>query len=221
MIAKSRSHSFATASRAPHSRDLLAETWCFVHPTKGAGEASPHATITTRQSTALTGRGGSTRCGPCLSGWQFTGAQFFHDHRQISLFRFQIAGMAPLKAGLKDTPKLEIDIPQMIIDHRIAGHSLDGFFQPFQCFIVIAQAIIGPADRIEDGSILRPQLNGAMQHGQGFGEVEMAINPGITQIIEHFGAFGLKLQRLLQIALGEVPFLVALQAGGARKNQVQ
>ena len=95
----------------------------------------------------------------------------------------------------------------MIVDGRIVGLELDGAVEFLHRLVVIADAEIGPAQRVDDVAVVRPLLDGATDHVHALVEIDALVDPGIAEVIEHERLVGIELQRLLQIGLGLRPLL--------------
>ena len=65
----------------------------------------------------------------------------------------------------------------MVVDDGIAGLELDGALQQLHRFVVMAELVMRPGERIDDIAVLRLQFDGAAQHLEGFVEVKALIDP--------------------------------------------
>ena len=103
----------------------------------------------------------------------------------------------------------------MIVDHGIGRFQLDGLFQLPHSFRILAEAVIGPAQTVDNIAVGRAQLDRAAQHLEGLGQVQALVDPGIAKIIEHQRLVGKQLQRLAEISLRLRPALRAFEGNAA------
>ena len=75
----------------------------------------------------------------------------------------------------------------------VFGLELDGAFEILDRLVVIADAEIGPAQRVDDVAVVRPLLDGAADHVHALVEMDALIDPGIAEIVEHQRLVGIKL----------------------------
>ncbi len=113
----------------------------------------------------------------------------------------------------------------MVVDHRVGGAQLDRALQLAQRLRIAAEAVIGPAQRIDDVAVARAEFDGTAQHLQRLVELEMLIDQRITEIVQHQRALapqrlGQEFERLAQIGLGLRPALDALAGDAAEVEQV-
>ena len=78
---------------------------------------------------------------------------------------------------LKLAAHTPIDVAQMVIDCRIARFDIGCPFKLFQCFIETPEAIIGPAERIDDVAGAWSQLHRLADHFQTLIEVHVHVDP--------------------------------------------
>ena len=97
----------------------------------------------------------------------------------------------------------------------VVGLELDGALEVLHRLVVIADAEIGPAERVDDVAVVRPLLDGAADHVHAFVEIDALVDPGIAEVIEHQRLVRKQLERLLQIGFGLRPLLRALVADAA------
>ena len=69
--------------------------------------------------------------------------------------------MRPLERGLQRAADLPVGVAEMIVDGRILGLELDRALEMLHRLVVIADAVIGPAERIDDVAVVRPLLDRA------------------------------------------------------------
>ena len=83
-----------------------------------------------------------------------------------------------------------------------SGFSSTARSRCFTASSIVAGAVIGPAERVDDVAVVRPLLDGAADHLHAFVEIDALIDPGIAEIVQHMRLVGEQLQRLLQVGLG-------------------
>ena len=79
--------------------------------------------------------------------------------------------MRPLEPRLERPSGLPIGVAEVIIDGRIVGLELDRALQALHRLVVIAQAIMCPAERVDDVTVVGPLLDGAADHPHAFVEI--------------------------------------------------
>ena len=95
----------------------------------------------------------------------------------------------------------------MVVDDRVAGLQFDGALEQADGLVVMAELVMRPAERIDDIAVLGLQFDRAAQHLERFVEMQVLVDPGIAEIIQHQRLFGVELEGFLQIGLGLVPIL--------------
>ena len=78
----------------------------------------------------------------------------------------------------------------MMFDARILGTQFDGAFQMADSLLEIAQLVLGPAQAVDDVSVVGTQLGRLLDHFLGPLQVAPLLDPGIAQIIEHIRLVG-------------------------------
>src|SRR3954462_16002428 len=76
-----------------------------------------------------------------------------HDLRQVLRLGARVLRVLPLEARLKMAPYLPIGVAEMVIDDGIAGVQLERLLELAHGGGVVAEAVIGPAERVDDHAV--------------------------------------------------------------------
>ena len=79
----------------------------------------------------------------------------------------------------------------MIVDGRILGLELDGALEVLHRLLVIADPVIGPAERVDDVAVVGALLDRALDHAHALVEVDALVDPGIAEIVQHVRLVGI------------------------------
>ena len=93
-------------------------------------------------------------------------------------------------------PDPPVSIAQVVVDDRILRPQFDRALQVLQPLAVLAEAIVDPAQAIDDVAVVGTQLDGAHQHTLGAVEIQLLLDPGVRQVVHHEGLLGLEVERL-------------------------
>ncbi len=103
----------------------------------------------------------------------------------------------------------------MVVDGGILGLQIDGALEVLHRLFVVADAVVGPAEGIDDVAVVGTLLDGALDHLHALVEVHALVDPGIAEIVQHVRLVGLQLERLLHVGFGLGPLLGAFLADAA------
>src|SRR5262249_22597412 len=95
------------------------------------------------------------------------------------------------------------------------GLELDGTLELLDRLLDVAQSVIGPAQRIDDVTIISALLDRTLDHAHAFVEIDALIDPRIAEIVEHVRLIGKEIERPLEISLSPGPLFDALEADAA------
>src|SRR6266404_1799560 len=98
------------------------------------------------------------------------------DLGQLFRLGFQVAGMSPLEFCFQRAADAPISVAEMIVDSRILRLEIDRTLQMFHRVFVVADAVIGPAERIHDVTIVRALLDGPLDHLHALVEIDALID---------------------------------------------
>src|SRR5437762_13865859 len=137
-----------------------------------AGAGSAHAAGTSAAARLL----GAFSCRGRGRLFQNPGFELVFYLREILGIGLEIARVRPLEARLQYPADPEIGISQMIVDRGVFRLELDRAFEVLDCFLVVANAVIGPAERINDVAVVRALLDRALNHFHSVIEMDALID---------------------------------------------
>src|SRR5205085_1311891 len=85
--------------------------------------------------------------------------ELLFDRLDLVLLRAELQGAPPLVAGLGEPAALPEGITQMVVDRRVLRHQLDRLFEVLHRAVIVAHAVMRPAQAVDDVAVLRPQLD--------------------------------------------------------------
>ncbi|MNI07975.1 hypothetical protein D3C73_609970 [compost metagenome] len=103
----------------------------------------------------------------------------------------------------------------MVVDRGIAGAQLDRFLKLRHRIVEPAEAIVSPAERIDDIAVIGARIDGRLDHLQAFVQVEVHVDQRIAEIVQNLCLFRVQFQCLAEIGFGFRPFLQALIGNAA------
>src|SRR5262245_41170327 len=92
--------------------------------------------------------------------------------------------MGPLESGLQHAANPPIRIAEMIVDRWIFRLELNRTLELFGRFLVIAESVVGPAERVDDVAVVRALLDSLFDHLHAFVQLDALVNPRITKVVE-------------------------------------
>ena len=137
----------------------------------------------------------------------------------------------PLILGLGLAAHAPVGVAQMVVDLRADGSQRNRPLQPLHRGLVVAEAVVGPAQGVGDLAGIRLRQIGLLQHAHSLLQPLAVDHPGIAQVVEHIRLVGLQGQGLEQVLLRVGPAARAVQGrtafeiqrpvgvGGAGRNQ--
>src|SRR5687768_16833664 len=91
----------------------------------------------------------------------------FQDQLQLFALGAEIAGMPPLELRLQRAARLPVGVAEMVVDDRIVSLQGDGALQLRYRLVVAAEAVIGPAETVDDVAVVGAKLDRLADHRQG------------------------------------------------------
>src|SRR4051794_22313919 len=82
------------------------------------------------------------------------GFELLLDLDELVRLGLEVARVGPLETGLQLAADFPVNVAEMIIDGGIFGLELDRVLQMLHRLLVIADAVIGPAKRVDDVSVI-------------------------------------------------------------------
>jgi hypothetical protein len=128
----------------------------------------------------------------------------------------EVARVGPLEARLQHASDPPICITEMVVDGRILWLELDGALEMLDRLLYVAKPVIGPAEGVDDVTIVRALLDRALDHAHALVEIDALVDPRIAEVVEHVQLIGKKIERPLEIGLSLGPLLGALEADAAK-----
>ena len=107
----------------------------------------------------------------------------------------------------------------MFVHHRVQRLQRRSAFQFLDRFAVTPGAEINPAQAVRDIAVPRPEIDRPGDHFLGAVIMLAPVDPGIAEIVQHVGLVRHEIQRLQQVALGELPAARALERDAASVEQ--
>ena len=98
----------------------------------------------------------------------------------------------------------------MVVDRRVARLQVNRAFEFFDRLVVFAEPEIGPAQTVDDVAIAGAQLDGLVQHLEGFIEIFAAVDPAVAEIVQHQRLVGIERQRFTKVGDRLGPFVLTL-----------
>ena len=105
----------------------------------------------------------------------------------------------------------------MVVDDGIDRHQFDRLFHLHHRLVVAAKPVETPAEAVDDRAVVGPFGRRLLDHLQRIVEVFVAVDIGITKVVQHRGLIGIKLKRGLEIGLGPGPVLPPFLADAPRE----
>src|SRR5690242_366400 len=89
---------------------------------------------------------------------QRAAVEFGLDRLDLVVLRPELQGAPPLITGLDRSPALPVGVPEMVVDRRILRHQLDRLFQILNRARIVAEAVMRPAEAVDDVTVFGPQF---------------------------------------------------------------
>src|SRR3546814_13519070 len=84
----------------------------------------------------------------------------------------------------------------------VCSSDLNGALELHHRLVEAAEAVVDPAETIDDVAVARTQLHRAHQHGLRLVEVLLLLDPGIGAVGHHIGLLRLQAERMLEVPIG-------------------
>src|SRR3546814_20644411 len=78
----------------------------------------------------------------------------------------------------------------------VCSSDLNGALELHHRLVEAAEAVVDPAETIDDVAVARTQLHRAHQHGLRLVEVLLLLDPGIGEVVHHIGLLRLQAERM-------------------------
>ena len=97
--------------------------------------------------------------------------------RKIVRLGTEIARMVPLELRLELAADPPVSVPEVVVDHRICGLEIDGLLELAHRFVIAPQAVVSPAETVDDIAVARLQIDRTPQHAEGLVEIDALVDP--------------------------------------------
>ena len=105
------------------------------------------------------------------------------DARQHVLVGLHVARMRPLERRLEPAAGAPVGVAQMVVEHRIVRLQRHRALELAHRVVELAEPVIGPAQRIDDVAVARPEIDRLADQVHGLVEVHVHVDPGIAEIV--------------------------------------
>ena len=97
---------------------------------------------------------------------------------------------------------LLVDLAEVVVDGGVGVDALVGLAEVLFGEGVLAGLEVDPAERIEVGVVLGIELDGLLDHGEGFGELDAAVGEHVAEVVENGGVIGVDGEGLAELGFG-------------------
>src|SRR5580704_10420405 len=109
----------------------------------------------------------------------------------------------------------------MIVNSRVSVDALVRLTQVLFSKGELTQLVIDPAERVEEGAVLRIKVDGLANHRESFGEPDTAIGQHIAEIIQDGGILRVDRKGLAKLYLSFVVSLLPIIESAAQERDVE
>src|SRR3984885_14828840 len=109
----------------------------------------------------------------------------------------------------------------MIVNGRVSVDALVRFTQVLFRKGELAQLVIDPAERIEEGAVLRIKVHSLANHRESFREPDTAIGQHVAKVVQNGGVLRVDIEGLAELCLSFVVPLLAVVEGAAQESDVK